>query len=118
MRAGAEAVGSVRIDHVQEAIRASGAVLYAVSSTTSDYRTSVVSVVQTVLSDSTRESGGRRIDVAGGTLVPTMQQIASELINQYEITYTLPAGARPSDSVSVSSRRRDVTVRAPTKVGK
>jgi len=116
MRSGEESSGSVRIDIVQNAIRASGAALYVVSSTREDYQTNRVSEVQTVLNDSSRESGGRRIDVVGTTLKPVMEQIAAELINQYEISYTLPAGTKPSDRISVSAKRRGVTVNAPSRV--
>jgi hypothetical protein len=42
--------------------------------------------------------------------------LGDELLNQYQIEYALPAGARLSDRVSVSSTRRGVTVHAPGRV--
>jgi hypothetical protein len=47
---------------------------------------------------------------------PVMKQVASDLLNQYEITYTLRDGTKPSDRVSVSSKRKGVTVRAPSRL--
>jgi hypothetical protein len=42
--------------------------------------------------------------------------IADELLHQYEITYTLPAGQKPDDKLEVKSKRKDVTVRAPSRL--
>jgi len=138
MTAGGEAGSSVRVDRVREAFRESGAVMYVVSTAPpgGDARTYYTgdeaanlnrfqgnnagrddpSVLRTVLEAGSRESGGRFIPLAGTTTVPTMQQVAAELINQYEITYTLAAGTTPSDRVEVSAKRRDVTVRAPSRI--
>jgi len=114
LRAGSEQTGSLRIDVVQNAIRRSGATLYVVSAIRD---TAQVVDVDTILNDSARESGGRRLDAIGTTVVPAMEQVAAELINQYEITYTLPEGTRPSDRVSVSTKRKGVTLNAPSRIG-
>jgi hypothetical protein len=45
--------------------------------------------------------------------VPTLERIASEIKNQYEIAYRLPAGTEPSDRLQVTTRRKNVTLRAP-----
>jgi hypothetical protein len=55
------------------------------------------------------------VQILGTTIVPEMQRIAAELVNQYEISYTLPPGVAPSDRISVSSKRQGVTVRAPSR---
>jgi len=75
-----------------------------------------VTVVPTVLGGGVGESGGRQIDVAVNTMRPAMQQVATELLNQYEITYTLPSGTKPNDRIAVTTKRKGVTVRAPTRI--
>jgi hypothetical protein len=69
-----------------------------------------------VLGDGSRESGGFHQETPLTSAVPLLEQLAAEVKNQYEITYTLPAGTRPSDRLQVSVKRRDVTVRAPQKI--
>jgi hypothetical protein len=119
MRAGGEALPAFGADTARAALRASGAVLYVVSAPAdNDVVDSLNSLtVDVVLNDGSRESGGRHVEV-GNNMVLELQRIASELINQYEITYTLPAGVAPSDRISVSTTRRGVTVRAPSRVAK
>lgn len=122
MRGGSEAAPVIRFDHVRDALRKSGAVMYVVSVGKTDTvvgaggMASDMMTTLSILGDGSRESGGRQIQALGTRMAPTMQQIATELANQYEITYTLPAGARPSDSISVSTRRRNVTLHAPTRI--
>jgi hypothetical protein len=45
-----------------------------------------------------------------------MQQVASELLNQYEVSYTLPAGAKPSDRLQVTAKRKNVVLYAPSRI--
>lgn len=123
MRGGREATSAIRFDHVRDALRQSGAVMYVVSTARTDTAldagsmgTSDMMTTLSILGDGSRESGGRQIQALGTRLAPTMEQIALELANQYEITYTLPPGVKASDSVSVSVKRRNVTLRAPTKI--
>jgi hypothetical protein len=119
MRAGGEALPAFGADSARAALRASGAVVYVVSALADsgffDFRSLTVDVV---LNDGSRESGGRHVEIQGNSMVPEMQRIASELINQYEITYTLPSGVAPSDRISVSSTRKGVTVRAPSRIAR
>lgn len=68
-----------------------------------------------VLGDGSRESGGRHDQVISTTMVNVFHEIADELLYQYELTYTLPAGVKPSDRVKVSIERKGVTLRAPTR---
>jgi hypothetical protein len=140
MRSGGEAASSVRPDLVKQALIDSGAVLYVARATSArepghtfyqgdeganmnrfqnmGAQSNEGRALIDVLDASSKESGGRQIDVAGPTMVPAMQQIAAELANQYEITYTLPPGTTGSDRLSVSSKRKGVTVYAPSRVAR
>jgi VWFA-related protein len=72
---------------------------------------------QQVLGDGPRQSGGRQWPVPALTAVPkAMLSVANDLMNQYKITYTLPAGTKPSDRLNVTTSRRGVTLRAPTRI--
>jgi VWFA-related protein len=138
MRLGGEAASSLSPDDVREQLRKSGAILYVVSAAgahgaaPSQARgTDAVSVQQgqfrdaelaesafnlaAVLGDGAKESGGHHDQVIATTHARALEQLADELLHQYEITYTLPDGAKPSDKVSVSSKRKGVTVRAPSR---
>ena len=123
MRAGGEEAPPMAASTVLNAIRASGAAMYVVSPAAADrnlpraaaYADSVT-LVPTVLGSGVGESGGRQIDVAVNTMRPAMQQVASDLLNQYEISYTLPAGATPNERISVTTKRKGVTIRAPRRL--
>jgi len=70
-----------------------------------------------VLGDGSRQSGGREWPVTALTAVPkALLSIAGELTNQYKITYTLPAGTKPSDRLNVTLNRRGLTFRSPTRI--
>jgi hypothetical protein len=70
-----------------------------------------------VLGDGPRQSGGREWPVTGTQGMPkAIMAVANELLNQYRITYTLPAGTKPSDRLNITTSRRGVTLRAPTRV--
>lgn len=139
MRSGGEATTPIRAEAVREELRKSGAVLYTVSTTgTQAVRASGATnsmdsysasqanaasdaaegamTLATIIGDGAKDSGGRHEQSIATTLVPTMQQIAAELVNQYEITYALPAGAKPSDRLSVTSKRKGLTVLAPSRI--
>ena len=69
-----------------------------------------------VLGDGSRESGGYHEETPLTSAIPMLEQLANELVNQYEISYTLPPGTKPSDRLQVTTKRRNVTVRAPQKI--
>jgi VWFA-related protein len=70
-----------------------------------------------VLGDGPKQSGGLRDEiVAAATALTGLQQLAEGLKRQYIVEYTLPAGVRPSDKLSVSVKRKGVTLRAPTRI--
>jgi VWFA-related protein len=125
---GGEEHSTANGDHVLDQLRKSGASLHVFSVISSALRSTVATQrpssllqenlnLQKVLGDGPRQSGGRHMEIAptAGSLVE-LQNLASELLQQYQVSYTLPAGARPSDRIAVSVTRRGVSVRAPTRV--
>jgi VWFA-related protein len=71
-----------------------------------------------VLGDGPKQSGGRRHEIAVATgLTRALEEVADDLLNQYTVVYAGATEAKPSKKLSVSVKRRGVTVRAPTKIG-
>jgi hypothetical protein len=70
-----------------------------------------------VLGDGPKQSGGRHHSIVAstGSLLP-LQNLASELQKQYRITYTLPPGVKRNERLNVSIKRKNLTVRAPSKM--
>jgi hypothetical protein len=140
MRAGGEAPTPIRSELVREEIRKSGAVLYAISRTgtqsvgggqspTTPVTAAGVSqanaqseisegqlTLGTILGEGSRESGGRHVQTVAPSLEDLVKQIASEIGNRYEITYTIAQAGRPNDRLEVSTKRRGVTLLAPIRV--
>ena len=69
-----------------------------------------------VLGDGSRDSGGHHQESALTSAVPALERLASEINNQYEITYSLTEGAKPSDRLQVTTTRKNVTLRAPLRI--
>jgi hypothetical protein len=69
-----------------------------------------------VLGDGSRDSGGHQQESALTSAVPALERLASEINNQYEITYSLTEGAKPSDRLQVTTTRKNVTLRAPLRI--
>ena len=70
-----------------------------------------------VLGDGPKQSGGRQIEANATAGIPrALQQIADDLLAQYAITYVLPDGVKPSKRFSISTKRRGVTLRAPSAI--
>jgi hypothetical protein len=70
-----------------------------------------------VLGDGPKQSGGRRIDLTASTGIPkALEQVASDLLSQYAITYVLPDGVKPNKRFSISTKKRGVTLRAPSTI--
>ena len=139
LRLGGEAATSIPGDDLREQLRKSGAALYVVSAAGAQgvapsqaTGTDAVSVQQgqlrdselaegafnlaQVLGDGSKESGGRHDHVVATTHAKALEQVAEELLHQYEIKYVLPDGVKPADKISVSSKRKGVTVRAPSRI--
>lgn len=104
---------SLRHDYVLGAIRDSRAQLHVVAVSAGG----MGGDLSRILSDGPRQSGGRQVGVSALSAVPrAMEQIATDLASQYLLTYARPDGAKPSDRLAVSMKRRGVTLRAPTRV--
>lgn len=114
--------------HVLDQLRKSGAALYVVSVLGSTQRTTAPTNrasdllnenlgLNEVLGDGPKRSGGRReeIPAIAGALTG-LQQLAESLKRQYVVEYTLPEGVKASDRFSIATRRKDVTLRAPTHI--
>jgi len=69
-----------------------------------------------VLSEGTSRTGGRRDQVLSNSGIPDkLKQVADELLNQYVVTYGRPDKLIPPEKITVSSNRKNVTVRARTR---
>jgi len=139
LRLGGEGPTTLNGNDIREQLRKSGAVLYVVSAAGAQGSappqargTDAVSVQQgqlrdqeltdgqfalnQVLGDGAKESGGRHDQVIATTHAKAVEQIAEELLHQYEIKYVLPDGAKPAEKISVSTKRKGVTLHAPSRV--
>lgn len=137
MRLGGEAPSQLSGNEVREQLRKSGAILYVISSAgaqagaPSQARagisaeqaqvadaelTDASNNLAQVLGDGAKESGGRQEQVISTTLTRSVEQVADELLHQYEVTYPVPDNVKPGDKLSVSSKRKGVTVRAPSRL--
>lgn len=118
----------LRADQVLGALNDSGAELHVISTPKSRLRPSppvgkpsdlldAPMNLDEVLGDGPKQSGGRREEIVAtaGTLNP-LQQIANELLHEFVVTYEMPGDVKPSGRLNVSTTRKGVTVRAPTRV--
>jgi hypothetical protein len=125
---GGEEHSTVSSDHVLNQLRQSGATLHVFSVASSALRSTVAQTrpsallqenmhLSRVLGDGPKQSGGlhQSIVPSAGSLM-SLQNLASELLQQYRVSYTLPAGAKRSDRINVSVKRRGLQVRAPSRV--
>jgi hypothetical protein len=70
-----------------------------------------------VIAEGTSRTGGRRDQVLSLSGLPEkLKQAADELINQYVLSYTRPDTLIPPEKVEVSTTRRNLTVRARTRL--
>ena len=114
--------------HVLEQLRKSGAALHVVSVLGSTQRATAPAAragdllnenlgLNEVLGDGPRRSGGRREEVPAIAGAQTgLHQLAEALKRQYVVEYALPEGVKASDRFAISTKRRDVTLRAPTHI--
>jgi hypothetical protein len=140
LRIGSEATSTISATTVREALRQTGTTMYVVSRsgasraapTTSGAAGTSAEIAQRqmndadvadtalnlnlVLGDGSRESGGYHQEISLLTVVPTLEQLARELKNQYEITYVPRPDGKPGDKLQVTTKRRNVTLRAPQRI--
>ncbi len=70
-----------------------------------------------VLGEGPKQSGGRRHELTAATgLTRALESVADDLLHQYTVVYAGAADTRPSSKLSVSVKRRGVTIRAPTRI--
>jgi hypothetical protein len=140
MRASGGASSPIRADVVRETMRRTGTRLYVLAprgaatsgaaaggggggnmgQARTDYAASESAYrgrdLETVLNDGSKETGGRYEEFSGPTLLTAAEQIADELMAQYELSYALPDGVDPSDRLEVTTKRRNARVQAPTRI--
>jgi hypothetical protein len=137
MRVGGEASTTLSGQAVREQLRKSGAVLYVISTVGAqraapsaarqglsteqaqlhdDEAVESAHNLGMVIGDGSRESGGRHEQVISTTLIPTLEHLADELLNQYVLTCVPPDGVKPTDKLSVASKRKGVTIRAASRL--
>ena len=140
MRLGGSASSSIRPEDVRESLRKTGTTLYALSPTgntgsgggapmayggaggaaRTDYAAAETTYrsrnLESVINDGAKQTGGRHIQFGANTIVKTMEQLSQELQSQYEISYVLPAGVKPSDRIEVTTKRRGARIYAPTRI--
>ena len=115
---------TLRQDRVLDALRQSGASLsvIAVGKPVSNSSAASPGLDENmnrnkVLGDGPKQSGGRHEEMVVTAGIPkAMQLVADDLLHQYAVSYSLPAGVKPSGKISVAVGRRGVTLRAPTRV--
>jgi hypothetical protein len=137
LRVGSEATTPLSGQDVREQLRTSGALVHVVSTLgaqrppgsaarpgisneqaqmeDNDTANSILNLAQ-VLGDGSRESGGRHDQVVSTTLVPALERVADELLNQYAITCALPPGLKRGDKLSVTTTRPGIKLQAPARL--
>jgi VWFA-related protein len=125
---GGSQYSSLTSGHVLDELKDSGAVMYVVSMAATAIRPSAaparpsdlidtVADVTTVVSEGPKQSGGRFDSIGSqGEAGSALLKIAVELQHQYVVSYMLPNGVKPDDRVSVSSKKKGVTLRAPSRI--
>jgi VWFA-related protein len=137
LRLGGESPSQISGNQVREELRKSGAALYVVSTAGAEGKAPSqarggISAEQAqladseladsaanlalVLGDGSKESGGRHDQVVANTHVKALEQLAQELLHQYEVVCNVSDGVKSGDRLSVSSKRKGVTTRAPSRL--
>lgn len=125
---GGEEHSTVSSDHVLNQLRQSGAMLQVFSVSSSALRSTINQTKPSgllqenmhlgrVLGDGPKQSGGRHESIvpSAGSLMG-LQNFASELMQQYRVSYNLPAGVKRSDRINVSVKRRGLRILAPSRM--
>ena len=118
---GGEEHSTVTSDHVLDQLRRSAAALQVFSVERSALRSTVKPTnardllqenmhLNRVLGDGPKQTGGRHQSIVASA------GFLAELLAQYRISYTLLPGAKRSDRLNVSIKRRGATVLAPARL--
>jgi VWFA-related protein len=125
---GGEEHSTITAHQVLNQLRDSSASLHVISVASSAIRSTVASDkpgdalegslnLNEVLGDGPKQSGGRRDEiVATAGIVEGLKKIADDLLHQYAISYTLPDGVKPDERLSVATKRKGVSLRAPSRI--
>jgi VWFA-related protein len=137
LRLGGESPSQISGNQVRDELRKSGAALYVISAAGAEGKApsqarpgisgeqaqladselaDSSANLSLVLGDGSKESGGRHDQVVATTHAKTLEQLAQELLHQYEVACGVPDGVKPGDKVAVSSKRKGVTLRASARL--
>jgi hypothetical protein len=139
LRLGGEGVSAIQPAEIRTALRTTSTTLYVMSQTGASRlnrprptsmsgeamqqqnaaleRADSAFDLNSILNDGSRESGGQHEEVALTSAVSLLQRLATEIKSRYEITYALAPDAKPGDRFQITTKRRNVTLRAPARVG-
>lgn len=108
---------NLQYETVLEQLDASGATLHVLA--VGSPATSLADEMRNrgmAIAEGTKRTGGRRDQLLAVSSVPdAMKRLASELLNQYVVTYSRPDTLIPPERVQVTVNRPGVTVRARTR---
>jgi hypothetical protein len=72
-----------------------------------------------VLNEGPKQSGGLRVSLLRlEAFPPALERIRAELLNEYMVTYTMPEGSRSDGRITISPKRKGLTVRAARQLPK
>jgi hypothetical protein len=70
-----------------------------------------------LLGDGPKQTGGVSLPASTGVAIgPTLTRVSDALLNQYQLTYTLPDGVKPNEKFQLTTSRKGVTLLAPTRI--
>ena len=96
-------------DLVMKQLAASGAVLCAIFLSAGD--------IGQVIGDGPKQTGGIIERIGGGNgIPPAITKITGMLMHQYVLTYALPDGVKPNEKFNVATKRKGVSLIAPTRI--
>jgi VWFA-related protein len=116
MTVGGSAATDVRAPDVREVLRKGNTQLYVMSPVGNVGGSGGNTHLDIVLNDGSRDTGGRHEHFSGQTVTKVAEQISQELLNQYQLTYVLPDGTKPSDRLEVATKRKGLKINAPTRI--
>ena len=59
----------------------------------------LIGELEVVLNDGSKDTGGRHEQVSAQTLAKIAEQVAQEIVNQYEVSYSTAEGSKPGMSL-------------------